>query len=252
MYVLKYKAITMVILSFFVTKIAYSQETQQSALLEDLYAQHSMDTKNSSLNPFLIDQQNQLEIIKTNNSKILNGSIKTNDFISFEQAKKILDLSKQHAVVGPEALSTYDPQGNFGFCFGRACYFHLDLLSKKISKESIKKVWMVGPMVTNDVTWQFHVATAVRTAKNKWLVLDHEFESPITIEEWYNFWKKTSPDGRVKLYITEPQRFGASAGKYSNYAFKNQYNYYFRDILNDFKQRSLEKQRIKNSCKKLF
>lgn len=107
-------------------------------------------------------------------------------------------------------------------------------------------------MVTGDITWQFHVATAVRTSNNKWLVLDHEFEKPITIEEWYNFWRPTSPDGRVKLYITEPQRFGASASKYSSYAFQNFYNFYFKDMMKDFKNKSLARQKFKNTCRNLF
>lgn len=62
------------------------------------------------------------------------SSEKTIDFLSMKQAQQILELSKKHSVVGVDALDKYDPEGNFGFCFGRACYFHIDLLSRKSVK----------------------------------------------------------------------------------------------------------------------
>lgn len=133
-----------------------------------------------------------------------------------------------------------------GYCFGKATYVHLALLKMGVDKDSIRKVWAVGSF-GHQVKWQFHVATAVRDQKGEWRVLDifHGGEAP-TLERWFEGWKGTSSDGKLRLYVTDPQKFSVSLGTYDRLQLgldlpKSQdwYKGFFKDLMTWFRDGDL-------------
>ncbi|MDX9731166.1 MAG: hypothetical protein RBT63_05295 [Bdellovibrionales bacterium] len=140
----------------------------------------------------------------------------------------------------------YDPDGAFGFCFGRAYFFANEAGLRGLVKDSIKKVFLIGKMQLKTPilgvplpigVWQFHVATAVRGVDGAWYVLDNHYDRSLkkvpTVTEWYEFYRKhldsvvdydiKMADGGVEqasakalfLYFTDPDKIGASSMGYN-------------------------------------
>lgn len=136
--------------------------------------------------------------------------------IEFSDAKKILSLLQTNEVVSYNARERYRrPDVEIGFCFGRATFTHLALLKMGLEKESILKAWVVGPMQTPGVTWDFHVATLAHVKDRGWMVIDSNYSEPLTLQAWFDKSNAQSTDNKLRIYITEPSKFGVDAGKYS-------------------------------------
>ncbi|MCB0415170.1 MAG: hypothetical protein KDD50_12600 [Bdellovibrionales bacterium] len=150
----------------------------------------------------------------------------------------------------PVLKEKYDPNGSFGFCFGRAYYYANESGLRGLVKESIKKVFLIGKMTVHTPlfkipipvgTWQFHVATAVRGTDGKWYAIDNHFDRSLkkvpTVEEWYDYYRRyldskveyeiNLADGGVArsntralfLYFTDPDKIGANSNAYNEEGF---------------------------------
>lgn len=160
-------------------------------------------------------------------------------------ADKILNSINRHPTVSSYQYAKYNlhPGVEIGFCFGRATYAHLMALHLGVLKDSIKKAWIVGPMNAGGNMWDFHVTTIVRSENGVWLAIDSNGASAIPVDEWYKEYAQYSTDGRIRLYITDANKFSVDLGKYDKIQMglnlnKSQdwYSGYFQDMLTWFKQ----------------
>lgn len=165
-------------------------------------------------------------------------------------ANRLLKLTLENPVVNPGNPKYDQPNVSIGYCFGRATFIHLMLLKMGLQKNSIRKIWAVGPMKAGGLTWQFHVATMAYTNKG-WIVIDTNHYAPITPREWMAHYGKQSEDGRVRFYATDASKFAFELGKYSRVqmgldltADKDWYRNYFRDMVEWVKERRLSEDGI--------
>lgn len=164
------------------------------------------------------------------------------------QAQKILDIVFNHPTIGFRADDIYSRPGEeMGFCFGRAMYMHLLALKIGVQKESIKKIWAVGPMQsdTPGVDWGYHVGLMVYS-KEGWIVLDPNLRHVYLVKDWVQKFSEKSIDGRIRFYATEPNKFGLYSGKYSRYLLgldlnieQDWFKHYFVDMINQSRSEKL-------------
>lgn len=201
----------------------------------DLYKQYESDTKKLGRSAEEIQEQNA-EVFKKLHAYKPLVTPGRRDSVTFGQAKAVIDYTLTHPVVGMKELKKYDPEGCFGFCFGRAMFIHMELLARGVNKDSIRKAYVVGEMEYGGITWQFHVATTVKGADGSWYVIDPEFDKVETVEEWFAGNLELSPDKKLRLYMTDANKFGASAPAYSPNGIAG-YNGYFSDAMKSFRER---------------
>ncbi|OFZ31508.1 MAG: hypothetical protein A2622_02690 [Bdellovibrionales bacterium RIFCSPHIGHO2_01_FULL_40_29] len=176
-----------------------------------------------------------------------------------KEAWQLLERVINHPIVGHQTIENYDPNHQFGFCFGRATWVWLEALRMGLDKKSIVKIFIVGPMRADDITWQFHVATAVRTKGffgDSWVVIDTNANRPLSPEEFLAKYESVSTDKKLRLFVSDPQRLGASSTiKFGPMHFKDSrndsnYNRYFQDMLSHFSN-AINYEHTKK-CKYLF
>ncbi len=117
-----------------------------------------------------------------------------------------------------------------------------------IAKESIRKVWLVGPMSSGTTAWQFHVAVVVRATNGKWMVVDNYWGRLLEIKDWAeSFYPQNKSYKNLRVYVTSPAKFSVSLQKYSRLqmgldmpATKDWYKNYFHDLMEWFKHHTLE------------
>lgn len=164
-------------------------------------------------------------------------------------AKRLLQLTLQNPIVTPGNAKYDQPNTSIGYCFGRATFIHLMLLKMGVQKDSIRKIWAVGPMKAGNIMWQFHVATSVFVDGKGWMVIDTNHNSPIPVREWMNnYSQQSSPAGMVRFYATDASKFAFQLGKYSRVqmgtnvtADKDWYRHYFKDMIDWLKQKEVSK-----------
>jgi hypothetical protein len=170
--------------------------------------------------------------------------------VSLDQLYKVLKITDASSVVGWEARAKYNREDvEIGYCFGRAAYIHLLLLKMGLQKESIKKIWLVGPTQTNDkdVIWQYHVATMAYTTELGWVTIDTGQIKPQPVRHWMDYYMSRSIDGRSRFYVTEPDKFGFQLGTYdrtqmglNSTSEEDWFRGYFPDMLREIRITSLE------------
>ncbi|MFN3455559.1 MAG: protein-glutamine glutaminase family protein [Pseudobdellovibrio sp.] len=168
--------------------------------------------------------------------------------LSLAEIKKVHQSIMDHPVVSP-LLEKYEHDDvSVGYCFGRATYVHLKLLSLGVQKESIQKIWAVGQMQTQNIVWQFHVATMVYNSEKGWMVIDSNFNNPITVKDWMSTYWNQSTDHKLRFYNTDPSKFGLSLGYYDAVNMglnlsrdQDWYKHYFKDMLNEFRKEARSK-----------
>jgi hypothetical protein len=191
--------------------------------------------------------------------------------ITYQQGRLLISKLMQQS--DSEGFSQkYDPESNIGFCFGRALRIHLELLRYGVNKDSIKKIFVIGPMKSPGKIWQFHVATVVKDLKsNQWWVLDTNLGVPVSVEDWMKHYERTRTDEikhwfrsntidrtkSLRFYITRAEKIGPSAWEYNiktGGLFDGFYNGYFKDMFQYFKKNPVSEQEKFNSnkCSKLF
>lgn len=155
---------------------------------------------------------------------------------------KLLNQSTDHPVISMQHADEYNP--GTGFCFGRAMYFHLELLRLGISKDSIFKLYIVGNMSTGTADWKWHVTTVVYTAELGWVAIDPVIGKVISVPDWVIKINKYAKNGRLRLYLENSDRVIPYGDKHSNFPthygsrtdggnskfFASEYNGYFADM----------------------
>lgn len=222
---------------------------------EDLYAQDWERQEESSFNAKTVHQKNRLMIQAIEKSEV-NPQDHRATALSPKEIRKLYNYAVQHPIAGIQALKKYDPEGHIGFCFGRALFVHLELLRRGVSKDSIKKVFVVGEMIegtlgsTEVINWQFHVATAVRDTNGEWWVIDPSYEL-MKIRDWYRYMRTMSPDKTLSLFVTQTAKIGPSAWEYNTQPgglLDSFYNDYFKDLFAYFKKNKPVKDYRKKSA----
>jgi len=209
-----------------------------SLWLPDLYVQYQQDLVRMST-ATEIEQANQRDL-QTLKDMTFEQHPTRAAFITQSQAQEVLNHLLTHPVVSPSQTSVYDPENRFGLCFGRALHVHLELLRRGVQKEAIKKVFAVGPMKGTSVDWQFHVATAVRGPGRTWWVIEGGLPAPVRVEDWWQAIRALNSDGRLRLYVTEPNRIGPSGWRYNVQPNGlRSYNGYFEDLFRYYKENPL-------------
>lgn len=163
-------------------------------------------------------------------------------------AQSVLNAIIKSPVAG--SIGVYDqPDVSIGYCFGRATFAHLLLLKMGVQKESIFKIWAVGPMKApyQNIDWQFHVATVVFTRDRGWMVIDANAHVPQTVDHWMMKFTNQSTDKKIRFYLSEAHKFGVDLGRYSRpqmgltLARENDwYRGYFADMMKELRTSTLE------------
>ncbi|HXH32091.1 MAG TPA: hypothetical protein VNJ01_14905 [Bacteriovoracaceae bacterium] len=168
------------------------------------------------------------------NSKQLNQTYASDlgkpKYLSQKNAVETWVAAISNPIIGTGNDRKYDPTYGIGFCFGRALFVDLYLTLNGFNQGSIKKIFVVGPM-TND--WSWHVATMVQgldeNKKEKWLVLDPIIFKVVEVVEWFKDFEAISADGKIRMYITEANKFSIAPLKYQQENYQG-YNGYFEDM----------------------
>jgi hypothetical protein len=246
--------ITLLTASFAFSGYELTPEKWEARLnLYDLEQQRQYDANYKSKkihkqNLQVISEIQSLEIQSENSARVTA--------LPHKELKKLFNYAVHHPIAGIEALKKYDPNGEIGFCFGRALFIHLELLRRGVAKESIKKVFVVGEMLEVDpvtqkqTVWQFHVATSVKGADGQWWVIDPSY-GLIELREWYKFMRKMATQGRISVFNTPLSKIGPSAWEYNTQPgglFDPFYRNYFKDLFASFKNTPVAKD-YRKSCK---
>lgn len=124
-----------------------------------------------------------------------------------EQLEDLYRITSTHPVADYKKVKKWDPEGNFGFCFGRAENVYEQALKYGVAKENVKKIWAVGQMEYKHIFWQHHVAGMVRGTDGKWYVLDPEYDRVLELRKWMNTVKKMDTKGSLLFFASEGKRF---------------------------------------------
>lgn len=176
-------------------------------------------------------------------------SDRRHDFLpSRELAEKVLMSIDRHQVVSYYASEKYQQRGTeIGYCFGRGCYVDLMLMRLGVDRDSIKKIWAVGPMAAGGITWQFHIGHMARMPDNTWVVIDNvpSDNQVYTARQWGEHFKQQNKDGTLRLYITDSDKFTPSLGAYDPVQLglnvkraRDWYKGYFQDLMLWFRSKS--------------
>lgn len=176
--------------------------------------------------------------------------------ISLAEATEIVRIMDADPVVGIKSAPKYDPQSNWGYCFGRAAWAYMELLRRGVAKGSIKKIFAVGPMAAWGMQWQFHVATIVRS-KGGWVVIDTVPGKPLKVEKWMDYFAKQNSDKTLMFFVSEPSRVNPlSNSRFNARHFRNdftapEYRAYFQDMVVRFQNLSWAKNQNR-LCRNVF
>lgn len=144
----------------------------------------------------------------------------------------------QNAVAKEQNAANYDPNGDLGFCFGRAMWVHHLLRKRQIAQGDIAKLFVVGKLSYRDLMWDFHVTTLVRAQDKTWWAIDSLYDKPLPAVEWMQRAQKLGANQkRPELFFafTDPRKFQAGHGAYRVDDLKNPSLYpYFRSLFGAF------------------
>lgn len=230
----------------FLLLLAYGANARVYQPMEDLnqiYYQEVQGKSGKALQTLSLKDYNEFVAMETNtherNSHYNVDSGKPT-VLTKSQAEAVLQAVERNPVVSSYAYTKYDPYNQgIGFCFGRAMFADLYLSMNGLNRASIKKAFAVGPMIGDQTNWGWHVATIVQsvdsTKKEVWLAIDNFTGRVMDVRLWYKALLKMSPDGKLRLYITDAGKFGASPSRYDEVAISDRfYNNYFKDMLKWF------------------
>lgn len=120
----------------------------------------------------------------------------------------------------PANVDKYDPEGVFGFCFGRSMTARVLSRQSHLSNQGLYKLFAVGDMrsgYTNPETgeppppeWRFHVTTIAQGPEGSWYALDPIFYSGmgdlISLSQWIrrvsDGWDRWHGEGpKLRFYV---------------------------------------------------
>ncbi|OQW52795.1 MAG: hypothetical protein A4S09_08095 [Proteobacteria bacterium SG_bin7] len=234
-----------IILTFFFSLVANGNDMRNENLFR-AYVRDVTQTKKDSLQVQADSFSEMEQLLKKESSR---------DGVTPKQADRIYRMILNHPVISPHMEPLYDPEDNVGFCFGRAMFVHLELLGRGVNRGDIRKAFVVGPLHAEDINWSFHVATTVKGSDGKWWVIDSPpfGEGVMELTDWYRHQLKFSKDGRLRLYLANPQQFTPTSLKYSREILSSpSYRNYFEEMLFDFRMRYDQIQKFEPSCGSLI
>lgn len=211
---------------------------RKEAVFENFFEQYALER--ATLTPEQIQQMNAQTLAKIQ-AEVPEKQGKRVQAVPEYALRKLLQELTQHKTV---SLSReYErPDIQIGYCFGRATYVHLKLLALGVQKESIQKIWVVGPMNSGNITWRYHVATMAYSKNNGWMVVDNYVGRLVTIQEWMDYLQTKSIDGKVRFYNSDASKFIAN-DKYLRHNmgmdFPREFDWfkgYFFDMMASLKQ----------------
>lgn len=157
-------------------------------------------------------QTNLLEFFATDKTKLPSPQTKA---LTRSEADYLHRFFKNHPVVGLEQTrKKYDPEGCYGFCFGRATIAHIEALEMGVAPENILKIWVSGPMHSQrhfnshyKMDWAYHVAAMFKSAEGPWLVVDPFYGKVLTAEQWIGIHQSYAQNNYQLLFqVTDPRR----------------------------------------------
>ncbi len=156
-------------------------------------------------------------------------------------ALRLYQQTSQNPVADLCQIDKYDPNGQIGFCFGRATAAHLEALAQGIDKSSVRKMFIHGTLESGDTQWRYHVTTIVKAKDGGWWALDPIMGRPMKAEEWYqSMHRQYNPSNDARIVITPASRFSCNGGKYQRGSRAMDHpglNDYFKDLLKTFRER---------------
>lgn len=222
-------------------------QNQNYVLHKDLTDIRYYDTRDADIEKVQLQNIQLLEELKND---IPNQTTDRLQSVSVTEADRIQNSIYNNPVASPDVIDKYErPNTNIGYCFGRATYYHLLLLKLGVSKQSIRKIWAVGPMKTpNGILWSYHVATIVYTKDRGWLVLDPNSSKTESVSQWMEIYSEMSTDSKLKFYVTHPSKFGVDSDKYSRKMLgldsdvnNDWFSHYFKNLVASLKEQPTER-----------
>ncbi len=156
-----------------------------------------------------------------------------------DEVRQLYQQVSNHPVASLAMANNYSKNSpGMGYCFGRATTAHIKALANGLDKDSVRKVWALGNLKTGDTEWRYHVTTVVRDNKGKWHAIDPIMGRAMPVESWYKEMKKFDSEGNMRIFDTEPKRFGpSSALKYNKAKFTSpDFEGYFTDLMGTFRE----------------
>jgi len=128
---------------------------------------------------------------------------------------------------------TYRGSAQYGYCWGRAMFFHIKAIQFGLSKNSVKKVWAVGKLSSGSDKWRYHVTTIVRADNGTWYALDSLLDYPIPIQNWYRkMSEEYDPSGTMRIFVTDGAHY--SPGSFEGYKKADLENESYEGLFVDF------------------
>lgn len=145
-------------------------------------------------------------------------------------------------------LRRFDPENRVGFCFGRALVFHIDALSRRIDRQSVRKIWAVGPIespIHAGEIWNYHVATMIRSSDGSWWVFDPAlFASAAPLDLWVENIQSRATSGQLLIFSTQAERNFPSPGTYQRAELSSaHYSNYYKELLQNFRTQFRKRRR---------
>lgn len=186
-----------------------------------------------------VAERNAYELAALKDSARPNPHSNRADVVPADLLEEIYYNVANNPVTSLAAYNKYDPTDRgIGFCFGRAMNVHLEALFQGVSKNSIRKLWALGQLRTGSTGWRYHVTTLLKGEKG-WMAVDPIFGYVMTVEQWYRRMQSFDTDGLMRLYVTEPEKFGPSSTKYHDSLLIHPiYNNYFMDLMAYYRERT--------------
>jgi hypothetical protein len=237
------------ILSFSALMFSLSSFAQIYSSKVDLYDQYDRDTWRKNARQIVqeslaeYERFSKIDVHRNNVHAAIDAHKPRN--LGPRDAEMVLRETDRNPVVSMYMNDKYDPNDEgIGFCFGRAMFVHMYLAMKGLHRASMMKAFVVGPMKTDDMEWGWHVTTIAqsidsRTGKRIWVAIDPILDRVVEVTEWYKEMRKISTNGRLRLYITEPNKFHIGPSTYDeDHLTIPWYNNYFKDMRNWFERES--------------
>ena len=174
-------------------------------------------------------------------NETLAQTLKNNSFAGVADAALIQSVYRElveHPVAKEQNVSPFDPNGDLGYCFGRALLVHSLLRKKKIPQRDIAKLFIVGKLTYRHLMWDFHVTTLVRGQDKGWWAIDSLYEKPLPATEWMKRAENLATNQKrpeVLFALTDPRKFQAGHGSYRAEHLRNPSIYsYFKGLFGPF------------------
>lgn len=107
-------------------------------------------------------------------------SEQTKTYLTSEERTQLLYLVVTNPVATLSKEAEYDPNGDIGFCFGRAMTAHLIARKLHLQETSIRKLFIIGDLRSGaNPEWRFHVTTLVLGEDGNWYAIDPIMRAPI-------------------------------------------------------------------------